>query len=210
MNSRCSFDVINYSALIFYLHHFTFYVKYGILNVANIIITRSLLRINTLSKTKEVKMTKFKKSVGYCPELEIHNFCETFPEKTAKNAVEVLEILGNRARYMRYAPNEIHEGGCYAGTVLLSTGDLGMKLACLLNKMVSNVPIHDTGRVVLVHDMDSPALIPYIRVSSNGNYMLQKDTGMGIHLLQDNKFVVWLRSNLLFTEMYIAEKEMTK
>ena len=30
-------------------------------------------------------MTKFKKSVGYCPELEIHNFCETFPEKTAKN-----------------------------------------------------------------------------------------------------------------------------
>ena len=76
--------------------------------------------------------------------------------------------------------------------------------------MVSNVPIHDTGRVVLVHDMDSPALIPYIRVSSNGNYMLQKDTGMGIHLLQDDKFVVWLRSNLLFTEMYIAEKEMTK
>ena len=104
MNSRCSFDVINYSTLIFYLQHFTFYVKYGILNVANIIILRSLLRINTLSKTKEVKMTKFKKSVGYCPELEIHNFCETFPEKTAKNAAEVLEILGNRARYMRYAP----------------------------------------------------------------------------------------------------------
>lgn len=170
--------------------------------------------MNTLTKTKEVKkMTKFKTSAkaDICPEQEIMGFTQNFPEEVADNAAEVLEVLGKRARYMRYAPNEVHEGGCYISAVLLSTGDLGMDLALLLNKMVSNVPIHDTGRVILVHDMDNPSQIPYVeKVDNSNSYSLKKDADMGIHLLQDDNFVVWLRSNLLFTEMYIAAKEMTK
>ena len=158
-------------------------------------------------------MTKFKTSATacICPEREIMGFKQNFPEEVADNASEVLNMLGKRARYMRYAPNEVHEGGCYISAVLLSTGDLGMDLALLLKRMVSNVPIHDTGRVILVHDMEKPSQIPYVeKVDNSNSYSLKKDADMGIHLLQDNNFVVWLRSNLLFTEMYIAVKEMTK
>ncbi len=154
-------------------------------------------------------MTKFKTSAkaDICPEQEIMGFTQNFPEKVADNAAEVLEVLGKRARYMRYAPGEIHEGGCYISAVLLSTGDLGMKLAYLLQKMVSNEPIHDPGRVVLLHDMNEPSEIPYVLgTSDNNSYMLKKDADNGIHLLQDDNYVVWLRSNLLFTEMYIAAK----
>lgn len=154
-------------------------------------------------------MTKFKTSAkaDICPEREIMSFTQNFPEEVADNSSEVLEVLGKRARYMRYAPNEVHEGGCYISAVLLSTGDLGMNLASLLNKMVSNEPIHDTGRVILVHDMEAPLQIPYVRkTDSNNSYTLEKDADMGIHLLQDDNYVVWLRSNLLFTEMYIAAK----
>lgn len=72
-------------------------------------------------------------------------------------------------------------------------------------------PIHDTGRVILVHDMVNPSQIPYVEKVDNCNsYSLKKDADKGIHLLQDDNYVVWLRSNLLFTEMYIAAKEMTK
>ena len=151
-------------------------------------------------------MTKFKAAKAeFCPEQEIMSFPQNFPEVVADNAAEVLEVLGKRARYMRYAPNEIHEGGCYISAVLLSTGDLGMKLASLLNKMVSNEPIHDTGRVILVHDMEAPLQIPYVEKVGN-SYSLKKDADMGIHLLQDDNYVVWLRSNLIFTEMYISAK----
>ena len=153
-------------------------------------------------------MTKFKTSAkaDICPEREIMGFTQNFPEEVADNAAEVLEVFGKRARYMRYAPNEVHEGGCYISAVLLSTGDLGMKLAYLLNKMVSNEPIHDTGRVILVHDMNAPSEIPYLGETADNSYMLKKDADKGIHLLQDDNYVVWLRSNLLFTEMYIAAK----
>lgn len=152
-------------------------------------------------------MTKFKAAKAeICPEREIMEFRQNFPEEVADNADEVLEVLGKRARYMRYAPNEIHEGGCYISAVLLSTGDLGMKLACLLATMVSNEPIHDTGRMILVHDEDTPSKIPYVGGTADNSYMLKKDADKGIHLLQDDNFVVWLRSNLLFTEVYIAAK----
>lgn len=153
-------------------------------------------------------MTKFKTSAtaSICPEREIMGYTQNFPEKVADNATEVLKVLGKRARYMRYAPNEIHEGGCYISAVLLSTGDLGMKLAYILRKMVSNEPIHDTGRVILLHDMNEPSEIPYVFGTSDNSYMLKKDADNGIYLLQDDNFVVWLRSNLLFTEMYIAAK----
>lgn len=152
-------------------------------------------------------MTKFKAAKAeICPEREIMGYTQNFPEKVADNATEVLKVLGKRARYMRYAPNEIHEGGCYISAVLLSTGDLGMKLACLLATMVSNEPIHDTGRMILVHDEDTPSKIPYVGGTADNCYMLKKDADKGIHLLQDDNYVVWLRSNLLFTEMYIAAK----
>lgn len=152
-------------------------------------------------------MTKFKAAKAeICPEREIMEFNQNFPEEVADNATEVMNMLGKRARYMRYAPNEIHEGGCYISAVLLSTGDLGMKLACLLATMVSNEPIHDTGRMILVHDEDTPSKIPYVGGTADNCYMLKKDADKGIHLLQDDNYVVWLRSNLLFTEMYIAAK----
>lgn len=152
-------------------------------------------------------MTKFKAAKAeICPEREIMGYTQNFPEKVADNATEVLKVLGKRARYMRYAPNEIHEGGCYISAVLLSTGDLGMKLACLLATLVSNEPIHDTGRMILVHDEDTPSKIPYVGGTADNCYMLKKDADKGIHLLQDDNYVVWLRSNLLFTEMYIAAK----
>ena len=153
-------------------------------------------------------MTKFKTSAtaSICPEREIMGFKQNCQTSVADNATEVLNVLGKRARYMRYAPKEIHEGGCYISAVLLSTGDLGMRLACLLNRMISNEPIHDTGRMILVHDVSSPAEIPYVLGTSDNSYMLKKDADKGIHLLQDDNYVVWLRSNLLFTEMYIAAK----
>ena len=89
--------------------------------------------------------------------------------------------------------------------MLMTTDTLAMDVAQTLKKMVSNEPIHDVGRVILVHDVLSPSAMPYVAVAPGTdayNFMLSDDT-KGINLLQDEKFLVWIKSDLRFTEMYI-------
>lgn len=148
------------------------------------------------------------KATGYCPAAEIAAFPELFPKHVSKNAEEVMKVLGKRANYMHYAGHEINYGGSNACLMLMTTEKLAMDVAKTLETMVSNEPIHDVGRIILVHDVLSPSAMPYVAVAPGTdayNFMLSDDT-KGINLLQDEKFLVWIKSNLRFTEMYIYRK----
>ena len=148
------------------------------------------------------------KATGYCPAAEIAAFPTLFPELVSEKAEEVMKILGKRANYMHYAGHEINYGGSNVCLMLMTTNKLAMDVAKMLKKMISNEPIHDTGRIILVHDVLSPSSIPYVTVAPGTDaytFMLSDDTE-GINLLQDEKFLVWIKSNLCFTEMYIYRK----
>ncbi len=152
------------------------------------------------------------KATGYCPAAEIAAFPKLFPEHVSKKAEEVMKVLGKRANYMHYAGHEVNCGGSNACLMLMTTDTLAMDVAQTLKKMVSNEPIHDVGRVILVHDVLTPSSMPCVAVipgTDTYTFMGNQDI-KGIKLLQDDKFLVWIKSNLRFTEMYIYRKHQLK